>query len=333
MNYQENLQEQLFEKLSALQREVTELRAMKITFDAQRELTNSWAKMAETASGKLMQKSILLTIIQLANQLTQAPESSIFLLDENGVVTDCILARGATIQEKKNNLVGQVLDKGLAGWVIRHRQVGLIEDTMNDDRWFTLPNEPYKVRSALCVPILKGTTLLGLLTLMHPDPGHFHKSSIAYVMESLALQMALVLENAKLHAKPQEIISQMPDPIKTSSPPISDSSSISLVEASGFYIMTATGKLIYVNARFVRIFEYSLAELVALDSVFDLITEESYSTLIEQTKWCAAGKTNRFYCASRGRTKSGKSVNLEIEGSRITSFLRVPALIGSIRVI
>jgi PAS domain S-box-containing protein len=213
--------------------------------------------------------------------------------------------------------------------------------TMNDERWFTLPNEPYKVRSALCIPILRGTTLLGLLTLMHPDPGHFNRNSIAYIMESIAPQMALVLDNARLHLNCAQTqadlqktpINQLPDPFEFESPPVSDSSSISSLESSGFYIMTATGKLIYANSRFIKIFEYSLGELVGLDSIFNLVSRDSYNVLIEQIKWCAAGKTSRFYCTFKSRTKSGKFVDLEIEGSRITSFLRVPALIGSLRTI
>lgn len=51
-----------------------------------------------------------------------------------------------------------------AGWVFRHRQIGLITDTETDDRWLTLLNQPYTVRSALGVPILKSGELLGILT-------------------------------------------------------------------------------------------------------------------------------------------------------------------------
>jgi GAF domain-containing protein len=98
------------------------------------------------------------------------------LLDADGLVTESLLARGATIREQRQRLVGEVLDKGLAGWVFRHRQVGLITDTVHDERWLTLHNQPYAVRSALGIPILKGKMLLGILTLMHSQPEHFGRN-------------------------------------------------------------------------------------------------------------------------------------------------------------
>ena len=69
------------------------------------------------------------------------------------------------------------MDKGLAGWVKRHHQVGLIADTLEDDRWLTLPDQPYRVRSALAVPILRNGKMMGLLTLLHSRPAHFTDDS------------------------------------------------------------------------------------------------------------------------------------------------------------
>jgi sigma-B regulation protein RsbU (phosphoserine phosphatase) len=97
-------------------------------------------------------------------------------------------------------LIGSVLDRGLAGWVNKHHQLGLISDTESDERWLTLPNQPYEVRSALAVPILRGDQLLGILTLLHPKVGHF-TSEVADQMQMTADQIGLVLENARLYSK------------------------------------------------------------------------------------------------------------------------------------
>ena len=63
-------------------------------------------------------------------------------------------------QQQKSKLIGSVLDKGLAGWVRIHRSIGLITDTEKDERWLTLLNQPYVVRSALAIPILRSDQLL-----------------------------------------------------------------------------------------------------------------------------------------------------------------------------
>ena len=132
--------------------------------------------------------------------LTGAEKGSLFLLDRNGVVIESILTRADTTPEQRSQLIGNVLDKGLAGWVRRHRRVGLIQDTHTDDRWLDLPDQPYAVRSVLAVPILRDDKLLGILTLLHAQTGHFSEET-AELMEMTAGQIALALENARLYAK------------------------------------------------------------------------------------------------------------------------------------
>ena len=66
-----------------------------------------------------------------------------FWLDKQGYVTESILARGITIREQKETVVGEVLEHGLAGWVYRQRKTGVVSDTEKDDRWLELPYQPY----------------------------------------------------------------------------------------------------------------------------------------------------------------------------------------------
>jgi PAS domain S-box-containing protein len=340
MNYQDRSKEQLIEQLKAQEKDLAELKILRSTVAAQHELTASWGKMGQAAAGKLRLKSMLLTVIQLANRMTQAQESSIFLLDEQGAVRDAILARGATVQEQKKNLIGQVFDQGLAGWVIRHRQIGLIEDTKTDDRWFTLPNEPYTVRSALCLPILKGTVLLGLLTLMHSQPGHFNDRAILAPMEAIAIQMALILDNAQLHIDLENLQINNRSHIFPPSEEFLDLDFSELREPttsdfdrlSGFYIMTATGKFVYANSRFARIFKYSLKEFKKLDSFFDLVMPHSYDLVVEKINQCVSGNSKNLYCQLTGRRKSGQIIDLEIEGARI-QFYGIFGVIGCLRLL
>jgi len=100
--------------------------------------------------------------------------------------------------------VGSVLDKGLAGWVRAHLEVGIINDTQTDPRWLSLPEEPYKVRSALAVPIIKQNSLFGIVTLMHPSPNHFNQESIE-VVQIAASHMALAIESAQLYIRLDEL--------------------------------------------------------------------------------------------------------------------------------
>jgi sigma-B regulation protein RsbU (phosphoserine phosphatase) len=78
--------------------------------------------------------------------------------------------------------------------------VGLILDTKEDARWLDLPNQPYRVGSALAVPILRGDKLLGILTLLHAQPGHFTPET-ADLMLLTARQIGSALENTRLYSR------------------------------------------------------------------------------------------------------------------------------------
>lgn len=193
--------EQLLKELEALRREVTTHRNEKAATEAQRTLLQNLVTMARTSTEGGVLKAALQTTLDLSADLTASEKGSLFLLDSaTGKVVDAILSRAEVTPEQRKNLIGNVLDKGLAGWVIRERKLGLIVDTDTDDRWLTLPNQPYVVRSALAVPILSGEELLGIITLLHSEPAHFSQE-VATLMQVTADQLALVLENARLYSK------------------------------------------------------------------------------------------------------------------------------------
>jgi sigma-B regulation protein RsbU (phosphoserine phosphatase) len=126
--------------------------------------------------------------------MARSPDEPLILLDSDGIVTDSILSRGEISPELGSMLVKSVLKEGLAGWVMHHRRIGLINDTEKDDRWLILPDQPYSARSALALPIISDDMLLGVLTLMHSMPDHFTKKIVALI-QFMTNQVALVLEN------------------------------------------------------------------------------------------------------------------------------------------
>ena len=187
-------------ELKDLKKELARLKNEKAAFQAQSKLLENFVSLARSAGKEEKLISILQQTLEVFADLTGAEKGSLFLLDRNGVVIESILTRADATPEQRSQLIGRVLDKGLAGWVRRHRQVGLIEDTRSDDRWLDLPDQPYTVRSALAVPILRDEKLLGLLTLLHARTGHFSQETVD-LMEMTAGQIAIALENARLYAK------------------------------------------------------------------------------------------------------------------------------------
>jgi sigma-B regulation protein RsbU (phosphoserine phosphatase) len=188
------------EELKRLQIEVARLKSEKAALQAQSRLLENFVSLARSSGTEEKLISILQQTLEVFVGLTGAEKGSLFLLDRNGAVIESILTRADATPEQRSQLIGRVLDKGLAGWVREHRRIGLIEDTRADDRWLDLPDQPYSVRSALAVPILRDEKLLGLLTLLHAQTGHFNRET-ADLMELTAGQIAIALENARLYAK------------------------------------------------------------------------------------------------------------------------------------
>ena len=166
-------------------------------FQAQSLLFEKFISMAQSPEEPEVIEAMLRETIGISTELTGAELASLILLDRSGMVTDSILSRGEISPELGSMLIKSVLEKGLAGWVIQHRTIGLVNDTEKDDRWLVLPNQPYVARSALALPIISNEMLLGVLTLLHSRPGHFTEK-IVELIKITTNQIALVLENVYL---------------------------------------------------------------------------------------------------------------------------------------
>ena len=170
---------------------------MVAAFQAQSVLFEKFISMARSPDEPEVIKAMLRETIGISIELAGAELGSLILLDSDGLVTDSILSRGEISPELSSMLIKSVLEEGLAGWVIRHRRIGLVNDTEKDDRWLVFPHQPYIARSALALPIISDDMLLGVLTLMHSMPNHFTKK-IVELINITSNQVALILENVYL---------------------------------------------------------------------------------------------------------------------------------------
>jgi sigma-B regulation protein RsbU (phosphoserine phosphatase) len=167
-------------------------------FQAQSALIEEFISMARSPDDEPeVMKTMLRKTIDISIELTGAELGSLILLGSDRNALDSILCRGEISPDVSNSLIDSVFKKGLAGWVIRNRKIGLVDDTHKDDRWLVLPEQPYIARSALALPIVSNEMLLGILTLTHSQPAHFTQE-IVELMRVTANQMAMVLDNAYL---------------------------------------------------------------------------------------------------------------------------------------
>ena len=153
--------------------------------------------LARATSGMSTLPETLRRILDVTSSLTNAEVGSLLLLDASGRVIDSITSFTNSRTDEAQTMVGQVMDKGLAGWVVRTKEMAYIPDVSLDERWIDLPNARYKAGAVLCVPIIQGHIVMGVLTLIHPTVNFFRQEDKS-LMQSAASQIALALGNAQI---------------------------------------------------------------------------------------------------------------------------------------
>ncbi len=173
-----------------------ERKRAEIELRAQKQLFENLVAVARATAERPTLEATLQNALNVAATLTGAEQGDLFLISEAGAVTYCARTGGTAADQRQDSLA-RVMDQGLISWSAHHCQAVLIADTSQDTRWLPLPGRSDTVRSALCVPILSGPTLLGILALTHSQPGHFTDEHL-HLMLAAADQMALAARNAQI---------------------------------------------------------------------------------------------------------------------------------------
>jgi D-sedoheptulose 7-phosphate isomerase len=133
---------------------------------------------------------LLRKILQLTLQTVGAASGSIVVLDEAGAVVDGALAYHGQVHTEEKEQLTEVVQHGLAGWVVENRQAALVKSTVDDPRWlkrdWDAASDTAPSRSALSVPLMTQDRVVGVVTLVHPQAGRF-------TMEDLAMLTAIAV--------------------------------------------------------------------------------------------------------------------------------------------
>lgn len=172
----------------------------KSSVSASRDRVHVLYEVTRRFASTLDLEAVLGKVLETTVRAVAADAGSIFQLDAAGRVTRSILARGDVPARVGRPIVDAVMREGLAGWVFRERAAALIPDTRNDPRWHFLPDDKLVTRSALAAPLLRQERVVGIVTMMHRQPGAFDASDLE-LLEAIAAQAAVAIENASHHAE------------------------------------------------------------------------------------------------------------------------------------
>jgi sigma-B regulation protein RsbU (phosphoserine phosphatase) len=156
-------------------------------------------------AAQLNLRELLQRVLQLTLENVSAQSGSILVLDEAGRVMDGALAFGGRLHDHTAEQLADTFERGLAGWVVEHRQPVSIPSTRDDPRWLRRPDEQTdgESRSAVSVPLVARDRIVGVLTLVHPETGHFVGDDLS-LLTAIADQAGIAVENARLFRAEQE---------------------------------------------------------------------------------------------------------------------------------
>ena len=146
-------------------------------------------------------QTVLQNVVNLSIQNLGAERATLIVLDELQHPSEAVLVYDNQRMPYTVDQLHQVVDQGLAGWVLRNQKSVLISDTSQDERWVRRPDDQENrsgAKSAICIPLQTRDQLVGVLTLVHPQPGFFAQAHLN-LLQSIGDQAGIAIYNARLY--------------------------------------------------------------------------------------------------------------------------------------
>lgn len=138
---------------------------------------------------------ILPRVLKVAIKQLEAHDGSIIIVNEDQDIEHVWLAN----ENPAEGFLNEVMNRGLAGRVIRQQQPEIIDDTRNDSRWLPRPGHvtaavPWSV---ICTPFIARNRAVGAITIHKPGQAQFDEHDMS-LLEAISNQTASTIENARL---------------------------------------------------------------------------------------------------------------------------------------
>ncbi len=141
-------------------------------------------------------QELLALVIKLAAEITETEEASLLLLDDKTGDLQFV----ATSNDPRLHGVAVPLSNSIAGWSLRHGKPLILQDVATDERHYSVIGEMTEVmtQSMLVVPLIYKERVIGVLEAINKRGGAACTMQDIEVLQALAAQAAVAIENARL---------------------------------------------------------------------------------------------------------------------------------------
>src|SRR5258705_2630226 len=165
-------------------------------------------KAAEAGSGEIVLGELIKTLLRIAVEHAGAERGLIILFpgDEPQIAAEATTGRGEIEVTQRQTVISPAeLPESVLHYVIRTRESVILDDASAQNPFSA---DEYicqrHARSVLCLPLVKQAKLIGVLYLENNLASHVFTPARISVLELLASQAAISLENARLYNDLQE---------------------------------------------------------------------------------------------------------------------------------
>ncbi len=151
-------------------------------------------RISRQLNSTLEMRPLLNQIVSAARELTDADEASILLMEDENTL------RFATATNLEASTLADAvvpLDGSVAGWVVRNRQMTIVEDAQSDPRHYSIKSLDV-TQSLVAVPMIFGDQVIGVLEAITTKARHRFTQHDLETVETLASIAAVAVQNARL---------------------------------------------------------------------------------------------------------------------------------------
>ena len=157
-------------------------------------------EIAQDLSARLDLGELTNIVLQRTALALNATNSNLVIFQPDGSIFHKLYADGELVflDEAAQK---RMVESGLISHVMASRQGVVVRDTENDSRWLKSNNT--LTRSAVAVPLLGRSAVIGVLTLTHTQANHFNPNH-QVLLQAISSQVAIAVENAQLYTAAEQ---------------------------------------------------------------------------------------------------------------------------------
>ena len=270
------------------------------------------------------------TIVRAIIAETNAENCSLYVMDSK---QQCLCLRAAMGKQdpapvffhddNNDGLVQFPLGEGILGRAALQRQPFFIDDVAQSPEFVLLDASPVTVKSLVCVPVIDGDDLLGVINLSHSETGAWEQP-LLISLEIIADQTAKALKNAMLIVQLQQVNKHLEQKVVNGYRKLADSEKkyrFLVEQAAEGIVTTKDGIIVYANPQFWKMVGYDeKATGMALSDILDLANRQQIMTLCQYQEFNTQDTDSykpEFHFETEVQHPQGASVKVEVTGCQV----------------